>query len=612
MEDLLTALQPASRKRQRWLATASVLGIVGSIAAAAWPRAADDPCAADGPVVAYDAQQQGELAQRFSASGQAGAAETWERLGPRLTLQASALDESRTAICRAYHNNELSTSLHDRALACLARSAAGVEALTASFERIDAETIKGALQLVDEIEPAACADASRLVGRARPRDPVVAAAVTQAERRLESARVAIGSRAIPRRRTSSRRRGATSPLESTRLSTSSSRCAAGRSLRTPSVATTHSKRSPARIDPPRRLTTRSFDSMPRSTSPSSWTRPISRPRRSGRKSQPPWPSALAWGRGRRHSAVMAAFGIAFERGQYLRARELAELALERAQGLAPASVADAHYSIAMAAYWHQDIDDAQAQARQAHDLLVDALGPEHPRVAQTLNLLGHVARKQDRPEDAETFYREALGIFERVLGGDSQPAAAVRGQLAMLAEMRGDLEEAKTEYLAAIEATKRAHGPRSVRVATLYDNYWIALAVGGELVAAEAAFRTALELGIESLGEDHPEDRQHPRQSRFHPGRHGSVRRGSRALPTRGLDPRTVARPSASVAAQRARRPAESAAQSGPGRRGRRDRGASGPDRSRRQGEVAPYWRTISTVSTAAASISSRANNSRW
>ena len=55
--------------------------------------------------------------------------------------------------------------------------------------------------------------------------------------------------------------------------------------------------------------------------------------------------------------------------------------------------------------------------RKALAIRERVFGPVHPMVASTLNELGNVAMRQDRPEDAATYYQRMLDICRAVYHG---------------------------------------------------------------------------------------------------------------------------------------------------------------------------------------------------
>ncbi len=72
-----------------------------------------------------------------------------------------------------------------------------------------------------------------------------------------------------------------------------------------------------------------------------------------------------------------------------------------------------------------------------------ALGPDHPSFATSLNNLALLYRAQDRFEEAESLYQRSVSIKEQALGPDHPALAASLNNLANLYRDQGRYEEAE-------------------------------------------------------------------------------------------------------------------------------------------------------------------------
>ena len=82
----------------------------------------------------------------------------------------------------------------------------------------------------------------------------------------------------------------------------------------------------------------------------------------------------------------------------------------------------------------------------AHRILAireKALGPEHPHVAASLNLLAEVHSLQGRHGEAEPLLKRALAIREKALGPEHPHATQTRNNLAKLYRLQGRNGEAE-------------------------------------------------------------------------------------------------------------------------------------------------------------------------
>jgi tetratricopeptide (TPR) repeat protein len=74
-------------------------------------------------------------------------------------------------------------------------------------------------------------------------------------------------------------------------------------------------------------------------------------------------------------------------------------------------------------------EQAASLLQRALSIREQALGADHPDVAQTLQHLAELSQKQGKPEQAETLYSRALAIREQVLGADHPDTIATREAL---------------------------------------------------------------------------------------------------------------------------------------------------------------------------------------
>ena len=73
----------------------------------------------------------------------------------------------------------------------------------------------------------------------------------------------------------------------------------------------------------------------------------------------------------------------------------------------------------------------------------NALGPEHPDVAQSLNNLAGLYYKQGQYAQAKPLYKQALAIWEKAFGPDYPKVANTLENMAKLYTKMGKEDEAK-------------------------------------------------------------------------------------------------------------------------------------------------------------------------
>jgi tetratricopeptide (TPR) repeat protein len=87
------------------------------------------------------------------------------------------------------------------------------------------------------------------------------------------------------------------------------------------------------------------------------------------------------------------------------------------------------------------------------------LGPEHPDVAEILDNLANLYRKQGRYAEAEPLYQRALHIREQ-MGAEHPETAETLHDYAAFQEMQGKQQEARSLYQRALYIREQALGTR--------------------------------------------------------------------------------------------------------------------------------------------------------
>ena len=182
----------------------------------------------------------------------------------------------------------------------------------------------------------------------------------------------------------------------------------------------------------------------------------------------------------------------------------------------------------------------EALFRQAYELRLGQLGPEHPDTIESLVRLGALLRTYGRVKDAETLLREALGArggpgvadeetllefaetraalgrgpeaedfyrrsLERAVSGTRSARTLLR--IAALRQTRGNAGGARQAYLEALEHLEKggplASDERKAR-ATALNDLGLLLEAEGELDDAEAMYQRSAEAHAVAFGNEHP------------------------------------------------------------------------------------------------------------
>jgi CHAT domain-containing protein/Flp pilus assembly protein TadD len=104
--------------------------------------------------------------------------------------------------------------------------------------------------------------------------------------------------------------------------------------------------------------------------------------------------------------------------------------------------------------------EVEALYRRAVTIQENALGPDHPALANTLANLGTLLDQRGRYNESEPMQRRAVDILEKALGPLHPDTAASLTTLAVSLDRQGKLVDAEATYMKAVETARRAGNPR--------------------------------------------------------------------------------------------------------------------------------------------------------
>lgn len=168
---------------------------------------------------------------------------------------------------------------------------------------------------------------------------------------------------------------------------------------------------------------------------------------------------------------------------------------ERVSALASSHVAAGQYEAAL------------VLAMRASKIREDALGPNHPSVATSLNNVANALDMLGRYEEAIEVYERALRIRTEVQGPDHPTVAVSLYNLANALEENGERSRAQETYQRALELGTRLLGPNHVDVADTMNAYANLLAGGDadEVEQARVMYRDAIAIMENVLGPTSPD-----------------------------------------------------------------------------------------------------------
>jgi serine/threonine protein kinase/Tfp pilus assembly protein PilF len=147
---------------------------------------------------------------------------------------------------------------------------------------------------------------------------------------------------------------------------------------------------------------------------------------------------------------------------------------------------------------------AEPTLEQALSMRRQLLGREHGDVAVTLVELGRVYQDQGFNDRAEPLQREALAIRRTVLGEEHRETAVSLSDVASVLRLKGDLSGAESLLRQSFELNRKTRGEGHPNTATAMHDLALIAAARGNYPAAESMFRQVLEMHRKTMGDRHP------------------------------------------------------------------------------------------------------------
>ena len=151
-----------------------------------------------------------------------------------------------------------------------------------------------------------------------------------------------------------------------------------------------------------------------------------------------------------------------------------------------------------------DYAGAAQTLEQALAMRRKLLGAAHTDVAVTLVELGRVYQDQGFNDRADPLLRESLAIRRKMLGPEDRETAVSLNAVASVLRINGDLPGAETLLRQGLELNRRTRGEFHANVGTSLHDLGIVTLSKGDYAAAESLFRQALVTHRKALGDAHP------------------------------------------------------------------------------------------------------------
>jgi len=199
--------------------------------------------------------------------------------------------------------------------------------------------------------------------------------------------------------------------------------------------------------------------------------------------------------------------LAYTTGDYAGAARLYGEALalrEGALGPEHPRVADSLGNLAAARYAQGEYAESARLYERALALSERALGPDHPQVATTLSNLALVHESTGAYAEAIRLLTRALAIREAALGAEHPQMASGLGNLALVHQAMGDHDEAARLFLRALAIHERASGTEHPQVADCLHNLATVRFATGDHDEAARLFHRALAIYEGLVAGEHP------------------------------------------------------------------------------------------------------------
>ncbi len=131
-------------------------------------------------------------------------------------------------------------------------------------------------------------------------------------------------------------------------------------------------------------------------------------------------------------------------------------------------------------------------------------GPEHVRIAQSLNDLGVLQRQLGHLDAAESLLNESLAMRRRLLGDEDKDVAVTLVELARVLKDRGRLAESEAPIRRALAIRRKVFGEEHQETATSKNELALLLLERGVVAGAEPLERENVATSERLLGSDHP------------------------------------------------------------------------------------------------------------
>lgn len=151
------------------------------------------------------------------------------------------------------------------------------------------------------------------------------------------------------------------------------------------------------------------------------------------------------------------------------------------------------------------LDEAEAQLREAAEILRNEADVSPAMLGRTLYQLGYVERSLGRYDAARQDLAEAVALLGESLGADHEVTLKARRMHADVIDDQGDAEASRVELVQILEDAVRRYGADARVSAEIANSLAVIELRDGRYAEAEASFRIVVEVLENEFGEQHLE-----------------------------------------------------------------------------------------------------------
>ena len=200
--------------------------------------------------------------------------------------------------------------------------------------------------------------------------------------------------------------------------------------------------------------------------------------------------------------------IALSAANYERASTRMRCALElRETLLGPEHprVANTLAGIAVVHQQRHELEESERLLKRAIEIHTAAKGAEHPSVAQAEYNLANTIRLQERYEDARRLFEATLAKHQRSLGPEHVDVADIHNDLGATLDRLGRVGDARQQYQRALGIRENRLAPTHPKIAMTLHNIAILEDRSGRPEQARVLLERALSIHDATHGADHPD-----------------------------------------------------------------------------------------------------------